>query len=352
MKIIQIMPEFGLAGAEIMAENLSYGLSNLGHEVVIVSFYNMETEITKRLLMHGFKLIYLDKVQGFDKSIITKLRKIFSEEKPAVVHTHRYVLPYVFAASIGMPIKIIHTVHNIATKEVGSKQQILQKIIFHSKKVTPVAISPIVKKSILERYDLREDQVPMIFNGIDLERCIPKAEYNLHEGGTILHIGRFTTQKNHNRLIDAYEKVHHQFPQIRLKLIGSGELLDDIKKSIVDKGLESSVEFLGLQGNVYPFMNAADIFCLSSDYEGMPITLIEAMGTGLPIVSTNVGGIPDMIENGVSGQLVGLSDEELSTALVNYLKSKTLREKHGIAAKQKSTIFSQEDMTMNYLGVY
>lgn len=352
MKIMQIMPEFGLAGAEIMAENLTYGLSRKGHSVILVSFYTRETEITKRLSQHGFNLVYLDKKLGFDKTIITKLRKIFLKEKPEVVHTHRYVLPYVYVASLGLSHKIVHTVHNIATKEVGSKQQILQKILFHSRKVTPVAISPIVKVSILKRYRLKDEQVPMVFNGIDLEKCKPKTNYGLHEDGTILHIGRFTKQKNHSRLVAAFEIVHRQFPGVRLKLIGTGELQDEIAKLVKEKGLGDVVDFLGLQGNVFPFMTNADIFCLSSDYEGMPITLIEAMATGMPIVSTKVGGVPDMIEDGVSGKLVGLSENELSSAIIEYLNNETLRLRQGVAAKRQSAVFSQGNMTNSYLGVY
>jgi glycosyltransferase involved in cell wall biosynthesis len=352
MKVIQVMPEFGLAGAEIMCENLCYGLLKNGHNVVVVSFYNYKSEITKRLKEHGIHIIYLGKKKGFDSSIINKLRKIFIDEKPEIVHTHRYVLPYVFLASIGLPPKIIHTVHNVADKEVERKQQAIQKILFHTTKITPVAISPIVKESIAKRYNITNNQIPMIFNGIDLKKCIPKTDYDLHDNITILHIGRFSPQKNHMRLIDSFETVQRKYPNAYLSLIGEGELETSIKKYVREKGLSDFVRFLGTTGNVYPYLSNSDLFVLSSNYEGMPLTLIEAMATGIPIVSTEVGGISDMIENGVSGKLVPCNCESISNALLSLLSNEEERRSLGEKARADSKKFSQEIMTENYLELY
>ena len=114
MRIIQVMPEFGLAGAEVMAENLAYGLKNEGHDVLILSFYSMHTAITDRLEKNGIRIEYLGKKKGLDLSIVFKMRKIMKRFKPDVVHTHRYVLPYAFFAAAGLNAKRVHTVHNIA----------------------------------------------------------------------------------------------------------------------------------------------------------------------------------------------------------------------------------------------
>lgn len=352
MKILQIMPEYGLAGAEIMSENLCYGLKKQNHDVIIVSFFHLETPIIERLVSNGFKVLFLDKKPGFDCSVIKKLRMIFKSEKPDIVHTHRYVLPYVYLASIGYAHKIVHTVHNVASKEVGRKQQIIQYFILRSRKVTPVTISPRVKESFLVRYKLKNKQIPMIYNGIDIDRFEKKANYDLHNGGTILHIGRFSRQKNHIRLIDAFKLVKAVHPQSRLQLIGSGDLEQSIIEYVKTNELADSVEFLGLKDDVRPYLYNADVFVLSSDYEGMPITIIEAMATGLPIVSTEVGGVPDMIHDQTSGYLVSLSSDELSIALIDLLNSKKLRNQLGDNAKIDSNAFSLSTMTNNYLDVY
>ena len=93
MKVLQVMPEFGLAGAETMCENLTYELMKLGHEVVIISLYTFHSAITERLEASGVKVIYLGKKRGFDINIIFKLRKVMKEEKPDTVSYTHLTLP-------------------------------------------------------------------------------------------------------------------------------------------------------------------------------------------------------------------------------------------------------------------
>ena len=99
-------------------------------------------------------------------------------------------------------------------------------------------------------------------------------------------------------------------------------------------------------------MSESDIFILPSNYEGMPITLIEAMATGLPIVATAVGGIPDMIENRKSGILVAVSRNEISNGILTLIKDGTLRETISHGAMHKATKFSLERMTRAYINLY
>ena len=176
MKIIQIMPEFGLAGAEIMAENLSYGLSNKGNDVILVSFYSKETEITKRLVQHGFEIVYLDKRQGFDKTIITKLRKLFVKEKPEVIHTHRYVLPYVFIAAYGIPLRIVHTVHNVATKEVGYTIEAADDVMATGFNWCPPLAMYQLLSAICDVPELIRERLPDICQKMDIEEYLADIE--------------------------------------------------------------------------------------------------------------------------------------------------------------------------------
>lgn len=293
MKVIQVMPEFALAGAEIMCENLVYGLRKKGIEVVVVSFYDYHSAITDRLEQSGVKIIYLNKKPGLDLSMYHKLYKVFKAEKPDVIHTHRYTTRYVIPSAIRARIKHrVHTVHNIAQKESEKAGRILNKFFFKCCHTVPVALSGLVQESICKTYKMKVERVPIVFNGINLGKCLPKTEYNSGEQIKILHIGRFMEQKNHEGLIRAFALFHKQYPKSVLQLIGDGEKRKEIERLVEALGLLDCVEFLGLQSNVYGYLHGADIFTLPSLYEGLPMTLIEAMGTGLPIVATNVGGFP------------------------------------------------------------
>ena len=353
MKIIQIMPEFGLAGAEIMCENLIYQQVKQGNQVVAISLYDYHSPITERLEAENIPVVYLGKKPGLDVSIIRKLIHIFKQERPDVIHTHRYVMQYAIPAAKIVGIKRrVHTIHSIAIKENERLARKLAKHFYHHNGVVPVALSTLIQDSVMEEYDLSRDRIPVIFNGINLDRCISKLSYQVGSVFTIVHIGRFMDAKNHMGLLMAFQSFHEKYPNTVLQLIGDGELRLQIEEYIREHNLESAVELLGLQSNVYQFLSRADMFTLPSLWEGIPMTLIEAMGTGLPIVTTNVGGIPDMLTDGESALIVDAEADQLAAAFEKCYLSETLRETLGQNAKMRSVEFSAEHMANEYLKVY
>ncbi len=353
MKIIQVMPDFGLAGAEIMCENLTYELIKNGNEVVVVSLFDFHSAITERLEKAGVKIIYLDKKLGLDIFMIKKLKKIFKKENPDVIHTHRNAAQYAMPATIKLGIKhSIHTVHNIAGKENGTLSRKLNKIFFKHCGLIPVALSERIKDSIIEEYKIKAEEIPVIYNGVDISKCLPKKEYNTCGNFKILHIGRFSEQKNHVGLLQAFDLFHKKYPDTELWLMGEGEKRTEIVEYIQKNELEKNVRLLGLQSNVYPYLHDADIFTLPSNYEGMPMTLIEAMGTGLPIVATLVGGVPDMLTNNENALLVENNPETIAKGFEEYYLNEALRKEHGQKAKERSISFSAEAMAKEYESIY
>jgi len=354
-KVIHIIPEFGLAGAEIMAETLMIELSKRDYNVKAISMYTYDTAITKRLNEANIPVFFLGKKNGLDIRMILKLYKIFRNEKPDIIHTHRYVMQYAIPAAVlaGVPVKV-HTVHNIATKELGKLQRRLSKIFYKVFNVIPVAISPIVKESIKKEYGIPHNKIPMVYNGIDFARCSVKKIYNESDNSlTILHVGRFAPQKNHFDLINGFYDVAKKYPSVKLKLIGIGELEGKIKSLVNSLELSKQVEFLGSQNNVYEYMNNADIFILPSLWEGMPITIIEAMGTGVPIIASNVGGIPDMLENNKNALIIEPNSESITNALIKFISDNELRKRCAIQAKTDAMkIFSADNMCKNYEKIY
>ena len=354
MKILQVIPYFCFGGAETMCENLTYALMAMGHSVTVVSLYNENTPIAQRMEASGVKILYLDKQLGLDLSMVPKLRKIMKQEKPDVVHTHLDVIKYAVAAARLCGIKrCIHTVHNVAHEEAeGRLQKIVNTIYFKLGWSVPVALSPEVRNTIVSFYGLKEEKVPMIYNGVDLGKCLPKADYSLSKPAVLLHIGRFNEQKNHKGLLEAFVKILKNHPDCCLNLIGDGELLEETMQYADSLGIREKVSFLGNRTNVYPFLQEADLFLLPSKFEGMPMTIIEAMGTGLPVVASAVGGVPDMLTNRESGMLVSCEPEALADAVCALLESEQLRQSLGTTAKIKSEQFSAGYMAKAYSEVY
>ena len=352
MRIVQIMPEFGLAGAEIMCENLIYELIKNGYDVTVISMYDYHSVITERLENVGVEIRYLGKRPGFDISIFYKIKKILSEVRADVIHTHRNCAQYAVPAAILAGVKHrVHTVHNVAEKENGKLARKLNDFFFKHCHLIPVALSELIRDSIVREYGLKKDEVPVIYNGIDLSRCLLKTDYSIYGNFKIIHVGRFSEQKNHIGLLKAFKLFHDDHPDSELWLIGDGEKKIEIEEYVAENNLIESVKFLGLQSNVYGYLHDADMFTLPSNYEGVPISLIEAMGTGLPIVATTVGGVPDMLDNN-NAVLTDLNVSNIAAAFEKYYLSAELRCWHGQNAYKRSAFFSAETMCKSYMSVY
>lgn len=351
MKIMQIIPSLGLGGAEIMCENLSYELKALGHNVIVVSLIEKESFVTQRLKAAGIDIVYLKKKSGLDFSVFYKLYRLFKQEYPDVIHTHLGASRYVFPVATFMKIRIVHTVHNVATKDEVALIRKINGFFYKFLKITPVALSEEIKKTIVNAYGLKEVNVPVVFNGVDLSNCKEKKDYSVRGNFKILHVGRFFEQKNHIGLLRAFKLFHSEVNASELWLVGDGEKRIDIENFISENNLDGYVKLFGLQKDSYKFLSEADVFTLPSIYEGMPMALIEAMGTGLPIVVTAVGGVPDMLSENVS-QLVPVDEEAISRALKRYYDDLSLREKHGRNVKILAENFSSTTMAKKYLEIY
>lgn len=353
MKIIHIIPNFFLAGAERMCEDLSIALKKEGHSVIAVSLYTEETPITDRLSQAGVRVVYLDKKRGLDLSMYGKLIRLFREEKPDVVHTHIIASKYGLPAAViaGVP-KIIHTAHSVAQKEQPKDGIIMNSLMFRRNGVVPVALSPAVQATIQEVYGLAKEEIPVIYNGIDLSRCIPKSAYSACGLFKILHIGRFMDVKNHDLLLHSFAELARKHGNVILQLIGEGPLLEQMKELSYELKIADQVEFLGPQPDVYTYLNRADVLVLPSKFEGVPMTLIEAMGTGLPIIASAVGGVLDMLTDDENALLIQPNTEELENAMERLYLDKNLREKLGNNALRRSADFSASEMARKYLDVY
>ena len=354
MKILQVIPYFCFGGAETMCENLCYAEKELGHEVVVVSLYNEQTPISQRVEAAGIRIIYLDKKLGLDVSMVPKLYRIMKQECPDVVHTHLDVIKYaVAAAKLAGIKKCIHTLHTVAHKEAeGRLQKIINGTYFRRGWAVPVALSPEVQQTICDFYGMEKGRIPVIYNGIDLSKCTPKENYALSEPISLVHIGRFDTPKNHAGLLRAFAMILRKYPDCVLHLIGDGDLRERIEAFAVEWNIEHNVVFHGMQSDVHPYLQKADIFLLPSKYEGMPMTIIEAMATGLPIVTSNVGGIPDMVSDGNSALLVESEPQAVADACVKLLENQYLRQQLGKNALTQSARFSAAHMAKCYLAHY
>lgn len=353
MKIMLVIPQFIMAGAETMCENLTYELINRGHEITVVSLYDYHSPITERMKQNNVRLIFLNKKKGIHLDIFRQLRNVIKEYNPDIIHTHLYILKYVALASSGLgKIGIVHTVHNIAEKENGSVDRKINKLLFRIGKAVPVALSNSIEKTIENVYGLHKAQIPVIFNGVPLPSDVPIRDFSYDERIKIINVGRYTEVKNQIALIMAVINLHKIDKRIELEIYGDGPLKAFLNTVIKENHAESFIHENGLTDNVKEKLQNADIFVLPSIYEGIPMTIIEAMGAKMPIIASNVGGIPDMITNGFDGLFCGTDSESIEKAIWTIINDKKLSREISENAFNKAEAFSSAKMAENYENLY
>lgn len=351
MKIFQIIPSLDLGGAETMCVGLSELLHRQGQEVTVVSMYRKETMLTARLKQAGIRVVFLDKKTGLDLSSITKLRTLFRREKPDAIHVHLFLMKYVVPAALGLGIPVIHTVHSVASYDAEGDRAV-NRFFYNRGLAVPVAISKEIAKTVEEFYSVPAEKIRVVFNGIDLQKCLPKEDYSLQNPPYLVHVGRFFEAKNHEVMVRAVKLLKERGMEVRLDFCGDGETRGAAEALVRALGVEENVRFCGVAEQVFPILHEADLFLLPSRFEGMPMSLIEAMGTGLPAIASRVGGISDMVTDGHNGLLIEPNAEELANAIARLLDAPELRERLGRNAREEAVRFSGETMARNYMKLY
>ena len=161
-------------------------------------------------------------------------------------------------------------------------------------------------------------------------------------------------QKNYPLLLSAFSKISKKHPDYKLRIFGQGIVLPELQKLVLDLGIVNNVTFEGFCANVHESIKNSDIFVLSSDFEGMPNALLEAMAMGFPVISTDcpAGGPAELIKNEENGILVPVGDEEkLVKALEKMIDNVTLKEKVSNAAKEISVTHSVENIVKIWKSV-
>jgi glycosyltransferase involved in cell wall biosynthesis len=167
-------------------------------------------------------------------------------------------------------------------------------------------------------------------------------------------VGRFAPQKNHALLLKAFALGPASNSNAHLVLVGAGALQGQLEAQAKNLGLARQVHFLGLRTDVPDVLGAMDVFVLSSDYEGNPLSIMEAMASGLPIVSTAVGGVPDLFESGKEGLLVQPRNAlGLAKSMVSLLRDREARQSLGTAAARRAREkFDVSTMVQAYETLY
>lgn len=359
MKIVQVIPTLSSGGGERFVVDLSNELVESGFEVILCSLFNPIGELGfyKNQVNSKIRIISPHKKVGLSPSTFFKMIKLIVKEKPDVIHSHLASLPYV--AICDLFYKGVHTIHNDARIEAANKiNQLVRKFYFKLNLCTPITISIESQKSFERYYGYKAERID---NGRNIDANMhvsnsvrDEVESYKRTNGTkvIVQVARFHPQKNIPMMAEVAKRLYEEGYDFTILFIGSTS--DESIYEEVKRIMPPCCHILGERQNPLEYMKLADVFALSSLYEGFPITLIEALGIGTMPVCTPVGGIPNVINDGYNGVLSkGTSSGEYYEAL----KKAMLMTREEYAKMKVNAIKSYEPYSMkkcasSYISLY
>ncbi len=311
-KVLVVLPEMETGGGQRMALSTVSHIKTTDLKMRILVLYPRRGDILEQYADENqLDIQYLHKTSGFDFKCIFEIYRAIKDYQPNVIHAHLRVMPYLLLPMClaGMQRRY-YTVHNLADKDAeGFKRHIL-RFAFRHCHVHPVAISALCRKSITEEYGIPEDIIPCIYVGIDVDRFTCTSRYHHDAPFRFVAVGRLSDQKNYPMMLQSFSELRRHITNTELMIVGDGELRDALKQQCNDLGIDGAVSFTGNVPDVESYLWKADAYLMSSDYEGLPQTVLEAMAAGLPIISTKAGGVVDVVEHEKNGLLVDCGDQE------------------------------------------
>lgn len=371
MRIIQVVQKPQRRGAEIFAFQLSQELRRQGHEVRLVYLYPHAETVGLPLnegdcMLNGNPDHPFEKFPGINPLLLRRLLHAIDEFKPDVVQVNgaRTVKYGAFASYSRRDASWALIYRNIGNPRDWLRGWHYR--IFYQKLVMPRlhGVVGVSRKTLQAVKDFYAISVPIknIPRAVDPESLVPAASRDAvrlktqtpAEAAVLIFIGSLTPEKRLDRLLRLTQQVRLQMPKLHLWFIGSGPLESTLRQQADALGIGESVRFLGAQSNVADYLNAADLFVLTSDTEGIPGVILEAGLLGLAVVATRVGGVPECILEGETGVLVDRQDEErLAEAVCGLLQDSARR--HRLGEKAKSWVaenFTINKIAGNYVDFY
>lgn len=341
LKIAQFKTSAGRAGAEILLMNLTNELRARGHQVH--TFIAEEGWLADQLKEAGQprEILSLNPLRLLWNA--PKLWRDFAKGDYDIILSHGArvsLLAALFSRRAAVPLVTVE--HNIDDwRDARGLRYRIDRWVGKTS-VKRIAVSGAVGKMLVDRGIISPDKIEIIANEIlpphrpdsinEIRKMFFQTEHLKEPDLSIVTIARFSEQKGHSVLIRAMARVLVDLPSVQLYLFGEGKLEKEIRSLAQSLRIGGSVHFLGSRDNVTELLPIFDLFVLPSLWEGLPIALLEAMGLGLPVIATAVGGIPEVITDRVNGLLVPPGDEEaLSIALLESLRNSTMRKEIGEA---------------------
>lgn len=311
----------------------------------------------------GAPVVALHRKPGFRPSLGLQLAAVAARFRADVLHCHHYS-PFVYGqlAALRSPkLQVVFTEHGRLSDAPPSAKRRLANHVMGRLPGACFAVSQDLRRHLLAE-GFRPDRVGVIYNGIEPGALPGRAQRDdarrrlgmVDEAFVIGAAGRLERVKDLGTLLEAFADVRARMPRARLVIVGGGAERLRLEHHVHARGLQGAVQFTGHCGDVRRLLPGLDVFVNSSISEGVSLTILEAMASGVPVVATSVGGTPEVVEDGVSGVLVpARMPGQLARAIVELASHPAGAGAMGAAGRKRvEASFTSDRMVARYAGVY
>ncbi|GHF99363.1 TIGR03088 family PEP-CTERM/XrtA system glycosyltransferase [Thalassotalea marina] len=359
IRIAHLILQLDIGGLERVMLNTIKRMqeTNEEYEHVIVSLTDAN-DFSQQGLLKPIEIHCMHKKPGNDWGLHLRLFKLFRQLNIDVLHSYNLsTIEYQFVAMLAGVKGRVHAEHG---RDIGDPQGLNKKHNFLRKLISNfihryIAVSDELYQWLKTTVGIKDNKVTLITNGINTDLFnLPKSS---SDQVRFINVARLSPIKDHENLLQACEILSNNSglnANWQLTIVGDGPLKEQLHQSMQAKGLGEKVTFLGARNDIAQLISQSDVFVLSSIAEGIPMTILEAMSGSTPVISTAVGGIPQVITPDVDGYLVeNKNAAQLAQAMRNYIENDDLKTTHGKAAREKVlTKFDEKNMVDAYLDCY
>jgi glycosyltransferase involved in cell wall biosynthesis len=363
LKILHIFSGDLWAGAEVMIFHLLNSLRNDSSVQIFALSLNEET-LASKLRDVGVKTWVIPEARNSFSKILFTARRVFKETAIDIIHSHGYkqnLLAFGLAKLIHVR-RLVTTLHGMPEsrgdgKLNGTKARFLSTLdyrILNRYFTHVVSVSLDMRERLVREHSFSAEKIKVIRNGIASPAvkdvpCGPVSDI-FHIG----NVGRLVPVKDFDLFLEVAARIKRLDDRARFSILGEGPLKEGLIRRAQELGIEDYVRFLPACSDPFPYYRSIHLFLNTSLHEGIPLTILEAMACGLPVVAPRVGGIPEVIEDGKQGMLIEKrTPDNFAQPCLELMRSQHLRKTMGSSARERFVNnFSSSHMASSYLDLY
>lgn len=347
------------AGAEVMVFHLLKGLLN-HKNINITAIVLNEGKLAEELRKIEIPIFLVNESKKNFFQTIIDVRKIVNLYTPDIIHSHRYkenILAYLVSKKRNKP-RLLATQHGM-TESYGQKPNFRHRMITRINFLLlsscfdrTVAVSEDIRTTFMNYHGFREEKVTVVHNGIEMPFHAPATS---RRGQFVVgSSGRFFAVKDYPLMVEIARKLLEIRANFRFELAGDGPERKTIQELIRKYGMGKNFILQGFIEDTADFYRGLDLYLNTSHHEGIPMSVLEAMSHGLPVVASDVGGLKEIVADGREGYLVkNRHPEEFADKCLKIYENDSLRQTMSAAAREKvKSVFSTEHMVQNYYDLY